>query len=355
MAGKSDRCIRAFNSPFIARCASHFTCGVRTKHTGLAAVGVLLFVWLYVTARREEADFSQHLSMATKEFDYVRKLERACGPLCSAGGGSFSKSLFFRHRAVSVKCDIIFGKDVFIQAGHGRTFAPQVIPGELLHSYTLEGKIPVSSYYFDQKYLNAAAKTSVWDEKLVESYVLLATRGKLEGNYGDIETNHLRSSLRQASVNQGRVLVIGSENPWVEACVLEAGARSVLTLEYGQIRSEHNAINTITPEGLQRLFFNGSLGTFDVIVSFSSVEHSGLGRYGDALNPWGDVLEIARAHCITNPGGKLVLAVMCGEDELEFNAHRRYGPERWPYLVSNWRQIHKEDGGSQVVHVFEKA
>jgi hypothetical protein len=42
------------------------------------------------------------------------------------------------------------------------------------------------------------------------------------------------------------------------------------------------------------------------IVTFSSVEHSGLGRYGDALNPWGDIIAIARAWCVTKQGGALL-------------------------------------------------
>lgn len=87
------------------------------------------------------------------------------------------------------------------------------------------------------------------------------------------------------------------------------------------------------------------------------MEHSGLGRYGDALNPWGDVLEIARAHCVSKAHGKLVIAVMMTpdyQDALEFNAHRMYGKRRWPYLTTNWKIIHRESSGDQVVHVFDK-
>lgn len=29
--------------------------------------------------------------------------------------------------------------------------------------------------------------------------------------------------------------------------------------------------------------------SFDAIVSFSGLEHDGLGRYGDPLNPYGDL------------------------------------------------------------------
>jgi hypothetical protein len=43
------------------------------------------------------------------------------------------------------------------------------------------------------------------------------------------------------------------------------------------------------------------------------VEHSGLGRYGDALNPWGDIIAIAKAWCVTKVNGSLTMAVMFNE------------------------------------------
>jgi hypothetical protein len=49
---------------------------------------------------------------------------------------------------------------------------------------------------------------------------------------------------------------------------------------------------------------------FDAVVSHSSLEHSGLGRYGDPLNPWGDLVTMARAWCVAKPNeGKLLLGV----------------------------------------------
>ena len=30
------------------------------------------------------------------------------------------------------------------------------------------------------------------------------------------------------------------------------------------------------------------------------------GRYGDAINPWGDILTIARASCVTSPDAKVI-------------------------------------------------
>jgi hypothetical protein len=256
-----------------------------------------------------------------------------------------------------VSCEAIFSDEVFILRGHEWTAAPKDIPELYLSDYTLKGQIPVMKYYFDQKYLSKTAETPVWEKDMVEDMISLAHKGELFGNYGTDETNHLRNGLLVANgVQNGRVLVIGSENPWVEATVLSVGASEVVTLEYGKINSKHPSITTITPGEFRDKYRTGTLGLFDAVVTFSSVEHSGLGRYGDALNPWGDVLEIARAHCVCKPSGSLVIAVMTddGNDALQFNAHRVYGDVRWPYLASNWHQVHREPAGGQRVHVFAK-
>ncbi len=292
-------------------------------------------------------------------FSYLERLLEVCGTLCTVEGGEFEDSLFFAQRSVTIDCPALFSDSVFIQHGHGQDAAPRVIPPKYLPHYTLNGQIPLSEYYFNKKYLGKTAHTPVWTRSLVDEWRSLVNEDKLEGNYGVEETKHLKNALLHArGVKNGRVLVIGSEIPWVEATLLASGARSIVTLEYGKIKSEHPDILTMTPMEFKRAFREKTLGLFDAIVTFSSVEHSGLGRYGDALNPWGDVLEVARAHCVCAPGGSLVIAVMTNmthmHDKLEFNAHRVYGYQRWPYLTTNWRQVYREPSGFQVVHVFSK-
>ena len=94
-----------------------------------------------------------------------------------------------------------------------------------------------------------------------------------------------------------------------------------------------------------KAYLDGTLGVFDAIVSYSSLEHSGLGRYGDALNPFGDLLALARAWCVTVPGGSLTLGVSSGPvDKVYFNAGRIYGIHRWPYLVTNWLRVNYSSG-----------
>ena len=84
------------------------------------------------------------------------------------------------------------------------------------------------------------------------------------------------------------------QTPWLEATILEAGASRVTTLEYIKIKSQHPKVKTVLPADFMARFSNGSLEKFDFAVSFSSLEHSGLGRYSDGLNPYGDLIAMAR-------------------------------------------------------------
>ena len=279
-------------------------------------------------------------------------IRRDCGELCNTSRDG-SPGPYFNHVTAQVNCQALF-KNEFIDRTHGLPHAPKVIPKHLMSDFTMNGRLKVYEWYFDQPYLEEKALSPVWSKEMVEQWITLAKQGKLGGNYGIPETNALRDGLQHApGVKNGRVLVIGSENPWVEACVLEAGAKEIVTLEYGEIISKHPKIKTMTPLQFRKSYLSDTLGTFDAIVTFSSVEHSGLGRYGDALNPWGDIIAIARAWCLTKQGGSLTIGVMYdyNNDCIRFNAGRWYGKVRFPYLATNWKQFYRGQG-SQRVHVF---
>ena len=58
------------------------------------------------------------------------------------------------------------------------------------------------------------------------------------------------------------------------------------------------------------------------------VEHVGLGRYGDALDPDGDIRAAGELARVLAPGGHLLfVAPLAGRARLEFNAHRIYSYE----------------------------
>ena len=80
------------------------------------------------------------------------------------------------------------------------------------------------------------------------------------------------------------------------------GVDKITTLEYASQNNEHPKINLVTPEELRKSILKGDVPQFDGMVTFSSLEHSGLGRYGDPLNPWGDLITMAQAWCLLKPG-----------------------------------------------------
>ncbi|WP_082878019.1 DUF268 domain-containing protein [Methylobacillus sp. MM3] len=54
------------------------------------------------------------------------------------------------------------------------------------------------------------------------------------------------------------------------------------------------------------------------------LEHIGLGRYGDSIDPDGDLKAIRELVRVLKPGGNLLIAVPVGQPRICFNAHRIY-------------------------------
>ena len=160
--------------------------------------------------------------------------------------------------------------------------------------------------------------------------------------------------------------MIGTLQPWVESILLAEGASKVTTLDYNQIDIEHPQIRTLVPYEMTHLVNSGQI-SFDGMVTFSSLEHSGLGRYGDELNPWGDLVAMARAWCVLTPGARALVGVpAAGKDLICMNAHRMYGPVMYSHLFANWNQVWSDVkdlsqlqsdcySWAQPIHVLEKA
>lgn len=68
----------------------------------------------------------------------------------------------------------------------------------------------------------------------------------------------------------------------------------------------------------------------DEIESLScmhTIEHIGLGRYGDAIDPNGDIKAMNELQRVVKPQGSLLLVVPVGRPIIAFNAHRIYSYE----------------------------
>jgi len=155
-----------------------------------------------------------------------------------------------------------------------------------------------------------------------------------------------------------RGLVLGSRYPWVESMLLgiglpeaqanqtalshgPVGAAQVVTVEYGRIEQSHPQLTTLLPSEVVAQYNAQTWRPVDFAVSFSSVEHSGLGRYGDPLLPHADLEAIAQLWCLCGPNCTLFLGVPTHRHRsiLFFNLHRMYGPQRLKHLTANWRVL----------------
>ncbi|MBI4945021.1 MAG: DUF268 domain-containing protein [Bacteroidetes bacterium] len=70
-----------------------------------------------------------------------------------------------------------------------------------------------------------------------------------------------------------------------------------------------------------------------------TVEHIGLGRYGDNLDPDGDLKAINELRRVLAPNGNLLFVVPIGKPKIIFNAHRIYSHEQITEYFKDLRMI----------------
>ena len=62
----------------------------------------------------------------------------------------------------------------------------------------------------------------------------------------------------------------------------------------------------------------------DSLSCMHTVEHVGLGRYGDAIDPDGDIHAAKELARVVSVGGSLLFVVPVGKPKIQYNAHRIY-------------------------------
>jgi SAM-dependent methyltransferase len=67
--------------------------------------------------------------------------------------------------------------------------------------------------------------------------------------------------------------------------------------------------------------------TVDSLSCLHVIEHIGLGRYGDPIDPDGSIKAALELQRILHAGGKLYLSLPIGRERICFNAHRVHAPE----------------------------
>ncbi|CAI5973700.1 unnamed protein product [Closterium sp. NIES-65] len=202
---------------------------------------------------------------------------------------------------------------------------------------------------------DSGAKAVVWPTGQIDRKKRMAeARSPRVSKYGENATLSFYDALDKYPVERKSVLVIGSQTPWLEGILLAYKAGSITTVDFNRPAADYPGLRLWNIAEL-----DASDESFDVVASYSSLEHDGLGRYGDPLNPDGDRLRMMKVNCaevlgsamslcpiaaaqirgLLKPGGLFFLGVPVGNDTLVFNAHRVYGPIRMPLLLNGWKLL----------------
>ncbi len=221
---------------------------------------------------------------------------------------------------------------MFILSFQSLLFAEAVreIPKHLYDQYTLNGQIPVIDSYQDDSYPN--------EEPLFYSITDIDVRleiiGRRETEYYGQTDKWLYEALDAFPIKGKEVAIIGSASPWYESVVIAFGGIPT-TIEYDAIITDDPRLTILTMNE-----YKNKPKKFDIVLTISSIEHDGLGRYGDPLNPSGDLEFMTLAkEVLLKPNGRMILSTPIGQDVLTWNCHRVYGPIRLPLLLSGWTVI----------------
>lgn len=77
----------------------------------------------------------------------------------------------------------------------------------------------------------------------------------------------------------------------------------------------------------------------DSLSCLHALEHFGLGRYGDPIDPKGHIKGLENLYRIVKKGGTLYLSVPMGEQRIEFNAHRIFSLQWLVAYLSPYYEI----------------
>lgn len=94
-------------------------------------------------------------------------------------------------------------------------------------------------------------------------------------------------------------------------------------VDYRPLKATLPGLTSIAGNILDLPFADGSVNSLSCL---HVIEHIGLGRYGDPIDPQGSVKAALELQRIVSAGGKLFLSLPVGRERICFNAHRVHAP-----------------------------
>jgi hypothetical protein len=83
-------------------------------------------------------------------------------------------------------------------------------------------------------------------------------------------------------------------------------------------------------------FFNNNFGTCDSLSCLHTIEHFGLGRYGDPIVEDGYLIGLRNMTSLLNKGGSFYFSTPIGKERVEFNANRVFDPLKIITIINNF-------------------
>lgn len=173
-----------------------------------------------------------------------------------------------------------------------------------LFGFAYSGRLSINPCFYDRfEYCGSTRSEYFWQDLIVARWIYEANPHKHVdvGSRVDGFVAHV-ASFRNIEVLDVRP--ISSSIPGINFRQVD------LTSEYtlSQLQSEHTR------------------GYCDSISCLHVIEHFGLGRYGDDIDPVGYISGLANLSSLLQPGGSLYLSCPVGHSRVEFNSHRVFSP-----------------------------
>ncbi|MBL7743838.1 MAG: DUF268 domain-containing protein [Chitinophagaceae bacterium] len=107
-----------------------------------------------------------------------------------------------------------------------------------------------------------------------------------------------------------------------------AVSSAFIPMKFYDYRPAHLQLGNFTSDfaDLKQLPFESN--SIESVSCMHTIEHIGLGRYGDELDVQGDIKAINELKRVTQPGGNILFVTPVGKPKIEFNAHRIYSFEQ---------------------------
>jgi len=223
-------------------------------------------------------------------------------------------------------------------------------PQDLLNEFTQNGDMPITKeWYINEVYSDSTSLNTSNIQEIIKikdfSKWLNQVKKHEPLNYGNTELQTIMNKYLNRIQNKS-ILIMGTQLPWIEAISYELLASKITTLDY--TRKQYELSNRLewfhVNDYLDDLILKNIIELFDNSASFSSIEHSGLGRYGDPLSPNGDIEAVQQIHCLLKQNGLFFLGLPSSKSDksyIEFNAHRVYGSKRLNKLFVGWNLVDK--------------